>query len=51
MLGDDIVATTAMIDRLVHRAEVLSLPGDRFEDRDFGRVPGAENNNRPSAEE
>jgi DNA replication protein DnaC len=32
----------AMIDRLVHHAEVINLKGDsyRFKDRDLGRVPG-----------
>ena len=31
----------AMIDRLVHHAEVVSLKGDsyRLKDRDLGRVP------------
>jgi DNA replication protein DnaC len=31
----------AMIDRLVHHAEVISLKGDsyRLKDRDLGRVP------------
>src|SRR6478752_10218095 len=39
--GDDIVA--AMIDRLVHHAEVIALKGDsyRLKDRDLGRVPAA----------
>jgi DNA replication protein DnaC len=39
VFGDAIVA--AMIDRLVHHAEVISLKGDsyRLEDRDLGRVP------------
>ena len=38
--GDDTVAA-AMIDRLVHHAEVISLKGDsyRLKDRDLGRVP------------
>jgi IstB-like ATP binding protein len=33
----------AMIDRIVHRAEVLSLKRDsyRLDDRDLGRVPAA----------
>ena len=33
----------AMIDRLVHHAEVISLKGDsyRLKDRDLGRVPAA----------
>jgi DNA replication protein DnaC len=40
--GDDIVAA-AMIDRLVHHAEVVALKGDsyRLKDRDLGRVPTA----------
>ena len=35
--------TAAMIDRLVHHAEVISLKGDSFRlrDRDLGRVPKA----------
>ncbi|MCA1842690.1 MAG: IS21-like element helper ATPase IstB [Actinobacteria bacterium] len=42
VFGDDVVAA-AMIDRLVHHAEVVSLKGDsyRLKDRDLGRVPGA----------
>ena len=38
--GDAVVAA-AMIDRLVHHAEVVSLKGDsyRLEDADLGRVP------------
>ena len=38
VFGDDVVAA-AMIDRLVHHAEVLSLKGDsyRLKDRDLGR--------------
>ena len=33
----------AMLDRLVHHAEVISLKGDsyRLKDRDLGRVPAA----------
>ncbi|CKM25202.1 IS1533 transposase [Mycobacterium tuberculosis] len=40
--GDDVVAA-AMIDRLVHHAEVVALKGDsyRLKDRDLGRVPPA----------
>jgi DNA replication protein DnaC len=40
--SDDVVAA-AMIDRLVHHAEVISLKGDsyRLKDRDLGRVPAA----------
>ena len=42
VFGDDIVAA-AMIDRLVHHAEVVALKGDsyRLKDRDLGRVPPA----------
>lgn len=42
VLGDDVVAA-AMIDRLVHHAEVIALKGDsyRLKDRDLGRVPTA----------
>lgn len=40
VFGDDVVAA-AMIDRLVHHAEVLALKGDsyRLKDRDLGRTP------------
>src|SRR5580700_3567775 len=40
--GDEVVAA-AMIDRLVHHAEVIALKGDsyRLKDRDLGRVPAA----------
>jgi DNA replication protein DnaC len=40
--GDEIVAA-AMIDRLVHHAEVIALKGDsyRLKNRDLGRVPPA----------
>jgi DNA replication protein DnaC len=40
VFGDDDVAA-AMIDRLVHHAEVITLKGDnyRLKDRDLGRVP------------
>ena len=40
VFGDPVVAG-AMIDRLVHHAEVVSLKGDsyRLKDRDLGRVP------------
>jgi DNA replication protein DnaC len=40
VFGDDVVAA-AMIDRLVHHAEVISLKGDsyRIKNRDLGRVP------------
>jgi DNA replication protein DnaC len=42
VFGDDTVAA-AMIDRLVHHAEVIALKGDsyRLKDRDLGRVPPA----------
>jgi len=42
IFGDDVVAA-AMIDRLVHHAEVIALKGDsyRIKDRDLGRVPTA----------
>ncbi len=40
VFGDDVVAA-AMIDRLVHHAEIIALKGDsyRLKDRDLGRVP------------
>jgi DNA replication protein DnaC len=46
VFGDEVVAA-AMIDRLVHHAEVIALKGDsyRLKDRDLGRVP------QPAAEE
>jgi ATP:corrinoid adenosyltransferase len=42
VFGDDVVAA-AMIDRLVHHAEVIALKGDsyRLRDRDLGRAPAA----------
>jgi DNA replication protein DnaC len=42
VFGDDVVAA-AMIDRLVHHAEVISLKGDsyRLKNRDLGRPPAA----------
>jgi DNA replication protein DnaC len=42
VFGDDVVAA-AMIDRLVHHAEVVSVKGDsyRLKNRDLGRVPAA----------
>jgi DNA replication protein DnaC len=45
VFGDDVVAA-AMIDRLVHHAEVIALKGDsyRLKDRDLGRVPAATTN-------
>jgi DNA replication protein DnaC len=44
VFGDDVVAA-AMIDRLIHHAEVISLKGDsyRLKDRDLGRTPPATN--------
>ena len=43
VFGDDVVA--AMIDRLVHHADVVASKGDsyRLKDRDLGRVPAASN--------
>jgi DNA replication protein DnaC len=43
VFGDDVAAAAAMIDRLVHHAEVIALKGDsyRLKDRDLGRVPAA----------
>jgi DNA replication protein DnaC len=40
IFGDDVVAA-AMIDRLVHHAEILALKGDsyRLKDRDLARPP------------
>jgi DNA replication protein DnaC len=40
--GDDVVAA-AMIDRLVHHAEILNLKGDsyRLKDKDLGQPPPA----------
>jgi DNA replication protein DnaC len=40
IFGDEVTAT-AMIDRLVHHAEILSLKGDsyRLKDRDLARTP------------
>ena len=45
VFGDDVVAA-AMIDRLVHHAEVIALKGDsyRLKDRDLGHVPPAHTN-------
>jgi DNA replication protein DnaC len=42
VFGDPVVAA-AMIDRLVHHAEVIALKGDsyRLKNRDLGRVPNA----------
>jgi DNA replication protein DnaC len=46
VFGDDVVAA-AMIDRLVHHAEVISLKGDsyRLKDRDLGRPKAAATEN------
>lgn len=44
VFGDVVAAAAAaMIDRLVHHAEVLALKGDscRLKNRDLGRVPTA----------
>jgi DNA replication protein DnaC len=40
VFGDEVVAA-AMIDRLVHHAEIIALKGDsyRLKDRDLGRAP------------
>ncbi|WP_312024934.1 ATP-binding protein [Kibdelosporangium aridum] len=45
VFGDDVVAA-AMIDRLVHHAEVISMKADsyRLKDRNLGRVPAAKTN-------
>ena len=42
VFGDEVVAA-AMIDRLVHHAEVIALKGDsyRLRNRDLGRVPAS----------
>ena len=47
VFGDDVVAA-AMIDRLVHHAEVVPLKGDsyRLKNRDLGRVPAADTTDR-----
>jgi DNA replication protein DnaC len=47
IFGDDVVAA-AMIDRLVHHAEVVSLRGDsyRLKDRDLGRPTSAANDDQ-----
>jgi hypothetical protein len=46
VFGDDVVAA-AMIDRLVHHAEVISMKGDsyRLKNRDLGRVPASDTSN------
>ncbi len=40
IFGDEVVAA-AMIDRLVHHAEILSLKGDSYRLRDLGGRPPA----------
>jgi DNA replication protein DnaC len=47
VFGDDVVAA-AMIDRLVHHADVIALKGDsyRLKDRDLGRIPAARNDDQ-----
>jgi len=47
VFGDEVVAA-AMIDRLVHHAEVVSLRGDsyRLKDRDLGRPTNAANDDQ-----
>jgi len=44
VFGDDTVAE-AMIDRLVHHADVIALKGDSYrrKNRDLGRLPAATN--------
>jgi len=44
IFGDEVTAA-AMIDRLVHHAEILALKGDsyRLKDRDLARTPPSEN--------
>jgi len=48
VFGDDVVAA-AMIDRLVHHAEVIALKGDsyRLKGRDLGRVPAPTSEEEP----
>jgi DNA replication protein DnaC len=48
IFGDEIVAV-AMIDRLIHHAEILSLKGDsyRLKDRDLGGRPPARDRHTP----
>jgi DNA replication protein DnaC len=49
VFGDDVVAA-AMIDRLVHHAEVISLKGDsyRLKDRNLGRIPAQATEDQPT---
>ena len=44
IFGDDVTAAAAMIDRLVHDAEILALNGDsyRLKDRDLARPTPAD---------
>jgi hypothetical protein len=51
VFGDDVVAA-AMIDRLVHHAEVISLKGDsyRLKDRDLGGIPAQATDERKWSE-
>ena len=46
IFGDDVVAA-AMIDRLVHHAEIVALKGDsyRLKDRDLARPTGTTERN------
>jgi DNA replication protein DnaC len=48
IFGDDAVAV-AMVDRLVHHAEILSLKGDsyRLKDRDLGPPPARQSAETP----
>ena len=48
IFGDDAVAT-AMIDRLIHHADILSLKGDsyRLKDRDLGARPARDLTDTP----
>jgi DNA replication protein DnaC len=45
IFGDEVTAAAAMIDRLVHHAEILALKGDsyRLKDRDLHRPAPPEN--------
>ena len=47
VFGNDVLAA-AMIDRLVHHADVVAIKGDsyRLKDRDLGRVPAANNDDQ-----
>ena len=50
IFGDDAVAV-AMVDRLIHHAELISLKGDsyRLKDRDLGRIPRPATDRRTTA--